>query len=85
MTGAFGIGSYVRSALAADHRSIASIASKIGFGDDARSHDCAIVERNVGSRKLRYVVVGLGSAPHNRTNLKKLFVRLDQIIVSLHP
>jgi hypothetical protein len=85
MTGAFGIGSYVRSALAADHRSIASIASKIGFGDDARSHDCAIVERNLGSRKLRYVVVGLGSAPHNRTNLKKLFVRLDQIIVSLHP
>jgi hypothetical protein len=85
MTGASGIGSYVRSALVADHRAIASIASKIGYGDDARSHDCAIVERTVASKNLRYIVVGLGSAPRNRANLKKLFVRLDQIIVSLHP
>jgi hypothetical protein len=85
MTGASGIGSYVNSALVADGRQATSIASKIGYGDDARSHDCAIVERSVASKKLRYVIVGLGSAPRNRTNLKKLFVRLDQIIVSLHP
>lgn len=85
MTGASGIGSYIGAALADDGRAAGTVISKIGFGDDSRSHDCAIVERSVGGKALRYVVVGLGSTPRSRADLDKLFLRLDDIIVALHP
>lgn len=85
MTGASGIGSYIRAALANDGRAPGTVISKIGFGDDSRSHDCAIVERVAGGKPLRYVVVGLGSTPRSRVDLNSLFLRLDDIIVALHP
>jgi hypothetical protein len=77
-----GIGSYAESALIAATRAPTSIVSKIGFGNDSFSHDCAIVERTVAGKQLRYVAVGLGSAPsENRQDLNGLFVRLDEAIV----
>ncbi len=86
-----GVGSYVKDALYAVGRLDAvgrwftTLAAKKGFGDDRFSHECAIVERTVGGNDLRYVVVGLGSAPdRNRTDLSDLFVLLDEIIVTLH-
>jgi hypothetical protein len=85
MTGVSGIGSYIRAALDADGRTPGTVTSKIGFGDDSRSHDCAIVERMAGSKPLRYVVVGLGSTSRSRADLNSLFLRLDDIIVALHP
>ncbi len=81
MTGAEGIGSYIGSALARDGRDPDLVVSKIGFGDDTRSHDCAIIERTVDGKALRYVVVGLGSQAGNRRSLGDLFIRLDQLIV----
>jgi Beta-lactamase enzyme family len=80
-----GIGSYVAEALSRDGRDFTSIISKIGFGDDTRSHDCAIVERTVGDTPIRYVVVGLGSRPFKpsrRRELDDLFIQLDQLIVA---
>lgn len=85
MTGADGIGSYIKAALDADGRATTSVISKIGYGDDERSHDCAIVERTVGGKALRYVVVALGSTPRTRSDLDRLVLRLDDIIVALHP
>jgi Beta-lactamase enzyme family len=81
MTGAEGIGSYVRGALARDGRDTDLVVSKIGYGDDTRSHDCAIVERRVDGKALRYVVVGLGSQAGDRRSLGDLFIQLDQLIV----
>ena len=74
MTGADGIGSYIRGALARDGRDPGLVVSKIGYGDDTRSHDCAIVERTVDGKALRYVVVGLGSQAGNRRSLEDLFI-----------
>jgi hypothetical protein len=86
MTGADAIGSYVRSALHDDGRASDLVVSKIGFGDDQRSHDCAIVERTLPSGKpVRYVVVGLGSTAGSRTDLDALFVQLDELIASRYP
>jgi hypothetical protein len=86
-----GIGSYVREALSGDHRPADSIRSKIGVGDDARSHDCAIVQRTLSNgTAIRYVVVGLGSDPGQDLNhldrkmLDVLFVQLDDVIVQRH-
>jgi hypothetical protein len=77
-----GIGSYARGALVRAGRTPTTIAAKIGFGDDSFSHDCAIVERTVAGKNLRYVAVGLGSAPaRKREDLRDLFVRLDDTIV----
>jgi V8-like Glu-specific endopeptidase len=77
-----GIGSYAKDALDAAGRAPTGIAAKIGYGDDRFSHDCAIVERSVAGKRLRYVAVGLGSAPQRgRADLDELFVRLDQAIV----
>lgn len=78
-----GIGSYVKDALdAPPSRPFTTLAAKKGYGDDKFSHECAIVERTVGGKNLRYVVVGLGSAPNRRRrDLSDLFVRLDEAIV----
>jgi Beta-lactamase enzyme family len=78
-----GIGSYARGALVRVGRTPDTIAAKIGYGDDAFSHDCAIVERTVAGKALRYVAVGLGSAPaRKREDLRELFVCLDDTIVT---
>jgi V8-like Glu-specific endopeptidase len=77
-----GIVSYARSALHAVGRRSTAFASKIGYGDDRFSHDCALIERSVGGKTLRYVAVGLGSAPsRQRADLRDLFVLLDETIV----
>ena len=76
------IGSYANKALANASRLPTTIAAKIGYGDDSFSHDCAIVERTVKGKSLRYVAVGLGSARgRKRADLDDLFVRLDAAIV----
>ena len=76
-----GIGSYVKDALAG--RSLTTLAAKKGYGDECFSHECAIVERTVGHKDLRYVVVGLGSDPsQSRRDLSELFVSLDDVIVN---
>ena len=83
--GSCGIGSYVKDALSGvrPRRPFTGIAAKKGFGDDSFSHECAIVERTVSGKDLRYVVVGLGSAPSRaRRDLSSLFVRLDDVIVA---
>jgi V8-like Glu-specific endopeptidase/soluble cytochrome b562 len=77
------IGSYANFALENAGRKPTTIAAKIGFGDDSFSHDCAIVERTVDGKALRYVAVGLGSARgRGRADLDQLFVRLDEAIVT---
>jgi len=91
MTGVSGIGSYVRGGLAnaTPPRVTTSIASKIGYGDDRFSHDCAIVRINRGSdptRTIRYVVVALGSPPSQaRTDLRGMVVRFHDCVVARHP
>ena len=78
-----GIGSYAKAALDAVGRDSTAFAAKIGFGDDSFSHDCAIIERTVDGKDLRYVAVGLGSAPNRkRVDLSDLFVLLDETIVT---
>jgi hypothetical protein len=78
-----GIGSYAKAALDAVGRDATACSAKIGFGADSFSHDCAIVERTVDGKDLRYVAVGLGSAPNRkRTDLADLFVLLDETIVT---
>ena len=78
-----GIGSYAYFGLQKVGRSSTAFAAKIGFGDDGFSHDCAIIERTVDGKHLRHVAVGLGSAPkRNRTDLRDLFVLLDEAIVT---
>jgi hypothetical protein len=78
-----GIGSYVKDALDGAGRGFTALAAKKGYGDDSFSHECAIVERTVDGKHLRYVVVGLGSAPsRKRRDLSALFVRLDDAIVT---
>jgi V8-like Glu-specific endopeptidase len=80
-----GIGSYANAALRRVGRSPIRIAGKIGYGDDAFSHDCAIVERRVGGKDLRYVATVLGSARgRKRQDLNDLFVLLDAAIVERH-
>jgi hypothetical protein len=53
-----GIGSYAHSALNAVGRFSTAFVAPIGFGDDRFSHDCAIIERAVDRKQLRYVAVG---------------------------
>jgi hypothetical protein len=82
LSGATGIGSYIGAALDADGRPSTALYSKIGWGDDTRRHDCAIVERTVGTGDplpFRYVVVGLGG-PNDLVALSKLFVELDKVV-----
>ncbi|KQW89185.1 hypothetical protein ASC94_22315 [Massilia sp. Root418] len=81
-----GIGSYAESALSAAGRAPSALSSKIGFGDDSFSHDCAIIERTVSGKHLRYVAVVLGSAPaQHRSDLSALFVLLDTAVVARNP
>lgn len=86
-----GIGSYVAEALSGDGRPISAIRSKIGVGDDARCHDCAIVARDLpNGTTIRYVIVGLGSDPGRDLNhldrkfFEFMFVQLDDVIVARH-
>ena len=81
-----GIGSYAGSALTAVGRRPTALSSKIGFGDDSFSHDCAIIERTVGGKRLRYVAAVLGSAKtQHRRDLSDLFVLLDATVVARNP
>ena len=78
-----GIGSYAKDALDGASRDFTALAAKKGYGDDSFSHECAIVERTVNGKHLRYVVVGLGSAPsQHRRDLSDLFVQLDDAIIA---
>jgi hypothetical protein len=92
MSGTQGIGSYVATGLRLGRRNVTLVTSKIGLGDDLRSHDCAIVTSEPPNPPLRYVVVGLGGKPlqpaHRellRFDLHKLFVRLHDIVSARHP
>jgi len=81
-----GIGSYALAALARVGRTPTKLSSKIGFGDDSFSHDCAIVERVVGGKTLRYAAVVLGSAKgRDRRDFSDLFVLLDATVVARNP
>lgn len=85
MTRPGGLVSFIADALAHDGRPVASLVAKIGVGDDNSGHDCGIVERVVGGKPLRYVVVGLGDLDPANAGLQRLFPRLDDIIIALHP
>ncbi|MBV9825478.1 MAG: serine hydrolase [Alphaproteobacteria bacterium] len=76
--------SFISDALRDDGRTVSSIMSKIGIGDDDSGHDCAVVERVVKGKTLRYVVVGLGDLEPTNAGLRRLFPRLDDIIMALH-
>ena len=88
-TGAAGIGSYILGALASASpaRSFSSVVSKIGFGDDSFSHDCAIVTANSASGSaIRYTVAILGSPPSKgRADLDQLEVAYHDCMVAQHP
>jgi Hemopexin/Beta-lactamase enzyme family len=89
-TGSAGIGSYIQSALSSAHKMFLGISSKIGFGDDSVSHDCAFVRVNDGggdpAKAVSYVVVVLGSPPANdRVDLETLTVAYHDCILSRHP
>ncbi|HUC09277.1 MAG TPA: trypsin-like peptidase domain-containing protein [Stellaceae bacterium] len=77
--------SFIADALQRDGRSLTSIVSKIGIGDDNSGHDCAIVDRTVSGKALRYAVVGLGDMTPTNAGLNRLFPLLDDIILALHP
>ena len=91
MTGAQGIGSYIQSALvnASPARTFTELESKIGFGDDKFSHDCALIRVDTSSTTdptLRFVEVVLGSPPaKGRTDVDQLAVAYYDCITSLHP
>lgn len=91
MTGAQGIGSYIQSALlsASPARAISAIASKIGFGDDAFSHDCALIRVDRAAdpaNPLQFVEVILGSPPSKgRADLDQLAVAYYDCITAQHP
>jgi hypothetical protein len=81
-----GIGSYVKDAFVGAGVAFDAMSPKKGFGNDKFSHECAIVERTVGVKHLRYVLVGLGSAgDQGRVDLSALFVQLDAAIVASNP
>jgi hypothetical protein len=79
---------FAKDALTAAGRTPTACFSKIGVGDDVFIHDCAIIERTVNGKNLRYVAVGLGAAPKhnplraNTEDLADLFVNLDAVIVA---
>jgi hypothetical protein len=82
--GADGIGSYIQSALASASppRPFSTVTSKIGFGDDSFSHDCAIV----ATSKFRLVETVLGSPPaKGRTDLDQLAVAYYDCVAARHP
>ena len=85
LTGANGIGSYIKGGLPVALRPVSSIKSKIGFGNDSFSHDCAIVHPDP-ARTIRYVVVALGGHPNRaKADLRKMVVRFHGCVVARHP
>ena len=77
-----GLGSDANDALRRVGRDPVSVAAKFGRGDDGFDHECALVQRDVGGKRLRYVAVGLGSPkPKKHQDLLDLFVLLDEAIV----
>ncbi len=88
-TGADGIGSYIQSGLASAGRGFLRVFSKIGFGDDSMSHDCAFVRvTDAGDpvTSIKYVAVILGSPPNrSRADLRKLAAAYHDCVRSRHP
>jgi hypothetical protein len=78
-----GLGSDANDALRRVGRTPSLVIAKFGLGDDGFSHECAIIERTVAGKNLRYVAVGLGYPPkRSRLNWLGLFVLLDEVIVT---
>jgi len=78
-----GLGSDANDALRRVGRTPSLIIAKFGLGDDGFRHECAIIERAVAGKDLRYVAVGLGHSPkRRRRNWFDLFVLLDEVIVT---
>jgi hypothetical protein len=85
-TGADGIGSYIGGALASASppRRFTSVVSKIGYGDDSFSHDCAIVTASAPA--IRYASAVLGSPPSKgRADLDQLSVAYYDCVAARHP
>ena len=77
-----GLGSDANDALRRVGRTPSSVIAKFGLGNDGFRHECAIIERTVAGKPLRYVAVGLGYSPkRKRRNWFDLFVLLDEVIV----
>jgi V8-like Glu-specific endopeptidase len=77
-----GLGSDANDALRRAGRTPSSVVAKFGLGDDGFRHECAIIERTVDGKDLRYVAVGLGYSPkRKRRNWFDHFVLLDEVIV----
>jgi hypothetical protein len=80
-----GIGSYIKDGFGTA-KPFDALQAKKRFGNDSFSHECGIVERTVGGKHLRYVMVGLGSAPaQGRADLSALFRRMDDAIIARNP
>jgi hypothetical protein len=86
-----GIGSYIKDALdILPKKLFDAIQAKKGFGNDFSSHECGIVERTVGGKKLRYVAVVLGSLnpqntdPPGRQDLSDMVRRLDDVVIAIN-
>lgn len=78
-----GLGSDANDALRGVGRAPSLVIAKFGLGDDGFRHECAIIERAVAGKDLRYVAVGLGYSPKRRPrNWFDLFVLLDDVIVT---
>ena len=78
-----GIGSYFKDALCGNSRAFDALQAKKGYGNDRFSHECGIIERTVGGKKLKYVAVVLGSAPsQQRVDFSAMVVRLDDAIIA---
>jgi hypothetical protein len=77
-----GLGSDANDALRKVGRDPTLVIAKFGRGDDGFNHECAIIERTVAGKPLRYVAIGLGSAPKRKhQDLFDLFVLLDETVV----
>jgi monoamine oxidase len=78
-----GLGSDANDALRRVGRAPTLVIAKFGRGDDGFNHECAIIERTVAGKSLRYVAIGLGSAPkREHQDLFDLFVLLDETVVT---
>lgn len=78
-----GLGSDANDALRKVGRAPSLVIAKFGLGNDGFRHECAIIERAVAGKDLRYVAVGLGYSPkRRRQNWFDLFVLLDEAIVT---
>jgi monoamine oxidase len=78
-----GLGSDANDALRRVGRDPTLVIAKFGKGNDDFRHECAIIERTVGDKHLRYVAVGLGYSPKRRLqNWFDLFILLDEVIVT---